>query len=237
MSWHVLCTKWLKRSYRPGSWPARNVKGEKVMKKNARIRYTIFAVFFIAVLVVSSVFTGDVLAETKSIIRLSVINSSQYHFYLYLYGGGEEYTIKVPAYTSDKIFIKPGEYSYYMEACNYSKYGKMDLSVFQTIHVPVCGGRASEMRTKFHHIDVSTIMKPVRVKIRNKTGDDVGLYLRTMEDHKFLNLSPGEVLEVILKKEEGIQYVYSFQACGGKLITGYYTPMVRWPLDLKCPKE
>ena len=207
------------------------------MKENSRIRYVIFAVFFIAVMIVTLVFTTDVLAETKSIIRVTAINDSQYHFYLFLYGGGEEYTLSVPSYSTDKIFITPGEYSYYMEACNYSKSGKMDLSVFRTIHIPVCGGRAAQYRTKFHHIDVSTIMKPVKVKIRNKTGDSVGLYLRTLDDHKFLNFSPGEVQEVILKKEEGVQYVYSFQACGGKLVTGYYSPLARWPLDLKCPKN
>lgn len=207
------------------------------MKKNARIRYTVFAFVFVAIMVFSAVFTSDALAESKSIIRITVINSSQFDFYLYLYGRGEEYTIKVPAYESGKTFIVPGEYSYFMEACNYTKNGKMDLSVFQTIHVPVCGGRAAQKGSKFHHIDVSTIMKPVRVRIRNKTHDNVGVYVRRMDDHHFLNLTPGEILEVILKKEEGIQYVYSFQACGGQLITGYYTPLVRIPLDLKCPKD
>ncbi len=207
------------------------------MKKNARIRYTIFAVLLIAILGVSAALTTDALAETKPIIRITVLNTNQFDFYLYLYGAGQEYTINVPAHTSGKTFIVPGEYSYYMEACNYTKYGKMDLSVFQTIHVPVCGGRAAGFRHKSHHIDVSTIMKPVRVTIRNKTGEDVGVYLRTMDDHHFLNFTRGEIIEVILKKEAGIQYVYSFQACGGQLVTGYYTPLVSLPFDLKCPKD
>jgi len=208
------------------------------MKKKTRIRLAVFAVILFAVFGIAALSTSAVLAEgvTKSIVRLSVVNTSQFDFYIYLYGsGGVEYTLSVPAGTDEKIFIQPGEYQYYMEACNYSKFGSMDLSTFQTIHVPVCGGRAAGFKHKPHHIDVSTIIKPIRIKVRNKTGDNVGVYLRTVDDHHFLNLVPGEVLEVFLRKEEGVQYVYSFQACGGKLITGYYTPLARIALDLKCP--
>jgi hypothetical protein len=207
------------------------------MTRNARLRLTTFAVLLIAILGFSAAFTTDALAETKPVIRITVLNNSQFPFYLYLYGGGEEFTLQVPARSSEKYFITPGEYSYYMEACNYSKFGKMDLSVFQTIHVPVCGGRAAQKASKFHHIDVSTIMKPVKVKVRNKTREDIGVYIRTIEDHHFLNLVKGEVIELILKKEEGIQYVYSFYACDGQLVVGYYSPLARWPLDLKCPKK
>jgi hypothetical protein len=212
-------------------------KGEKVMKKRTTIRLTAFVVLLIAIAGISAIFTTDALAETENVIRVTVLNSSQFDFYLYLYGVGGEYTFDVPARSNAKFFINPGEYSYYMETCNYSTNGKMNLSVFQTIHVPVCGGRAAEKGTKFHHIDVSKIVKPVRVKVRNKTGENVGVYLRTMEDDHFLNLTRGEVIEVILRKEAGIQYVYSFLGCGGQLVAGYYTPLVRIPLDLKCPKK
>lgn len=203
------------------------------MKMKTRIRLTVLTIILVAVLFASSALAAD---EAKSIIRLSVINSSQFDFYLYLYGsGGEEYTLSVPAYTSGKAFIYPGEYSYYMEACNYSKFGTLDLSTFQTLHVPVCGGRAAGFKHKTHHIDVATLVKPVRIQVRNKTGENVGVYLRTQEDHHFLNFEPGEIIELILKKEEGTQYVYSFQACDGELVSGYYTPLNRIPLDLECP--
>ncbi len=207
------------------------------MKKNVRIRLTVFAVLLIAVLGFSAVFTTDALAETSSVIRVTVLNDSQFHFYLYLYGGGNQYTLEVPARSSNKFFIKPGVYSYFMETCNYSKFGTMDLSVYHTIHVPVCGGSAGAKGTKLHYIDVSKIIKPVRVKVRNYTGEDIGVYIRTQDDHHFLNLMRNEVTQLILKKEEGIQYVYSFLACDGRLVVGYYSPLTYWPLDLKCPKN
>lgn len=206
------------------------------MKQHVRIKLSVFITLIIAILGVSAIFATDALAE-PSIIRVSVVNTSQYDFYLYLYGGGADYTFDVPANSTAKYFITPGVYSYFMEACNYSKSGTMDLSVFRTIHIPTCGGRASEYRSKFHHIDVSQIMKPVNVRVRNKTGEDVSVYLRTLDDHHFLNLTKGEMVELILRKEPGIQYVYSFLGCGGQLVAGYYTPLVRIPLDLKCPKN
>jgi hypothetical protein len=207
------------------------------MKKSARTRITVFAVLLVAIIGISVIFTTNVLADEKPIIRLTVVNTSQFPFTLYIYGDnkGNEYSIDVPAYTDGKLFIKPDIYSYYMEVCNYTKNGTMDLSVFQTLHIPVCGGKAAGYRNKSHHIDVSRFVKPVRSKVRNQTGQAVELYLRTQDDHHFLTLESGEILEVILKKEEGIQYVYSFLACGDQLITGYYTPRQTPPLDLKCP--
>jgi hypothetical protein len=207
------------------------------MNKKTKIRITIFVMVLLALLSVTAISTNKALADSSSIVRLTVDNASQFHFILYLYGETwrNEYSMSVPAYTDSKIFIQPDTYSYYMEACNYSTFGTMDLSVFQTIHVPVCGGKAAGYHNKAHHIDVSTIMKPVWIKIRNQTGETVELYLRTQDDHHFLTIQPGEILEVLLKKVPGIQYVYSFQACGGQLISGYYIPRQTPPLDLKCP--
>jgi hypothetical protein len=207
------------------------------MKKSSRIRITVFVVMLAVIIGASAIFTSNVLADEKSIIRLTVVNTSQFPFSLYIYGdsNGDEYSLDVPAYSDGKIFIKPDIYSYFMEACNYTKNGKMDLSVFQTLHVPVCGGKAVGFQNKSHHIDVSRIVKPVRAKVRNQTGQAIELYLRTQDDHHFLTLDSGEILEVVLKKEEGVQYVYSFLACDDQLITGYYTPRQTPPLDLKCP--
>jgi len=201
------------------------------MKKKTRIRLTVLLIFLMA-----AIFTSSAMAGSTYVTRFTVFNNSQFPFYIYLYGaGGTEYSLDVAAHSKGKLFINPGEYSYYMEACNYSKFGKFDLSTFQTLHVPVCGGRAEGYKHKTHHIDVATLIKPVRITINNKTGENVGLYLRTLDDHHFLNFTPGDSMELILLQETGVQYVYSFQACGGQLVSGYYTPLHRIPLNLECP--
>ena len=176
------------------------------MKTKTRIRFAIFAIVLAAVVGVSAVFATHALADIKPIIRLSVVNTSQFGVSLDIYGNnyGNQYSLYVPPYSDGKLFIKPDEYFYSMQACNYSKSGEMDLWVFQTLHVPVCGGKAAGFQNKSHHIDVSKIFKPVRVKIRNHTGQAVELYLRTMDDHHFLTLEQGEHLEVVLGRSPGL---------------------------------
>ena len=212
-------------------------KGDKVMKNRSQIQKLIVAVVIVAVLAVSAIFASRALADTNPVVRLTMVNNSQFDFTLHITGQkySYEYKMTLPPHSDGKLFIQPDEYDYYMEACNYSKFGELDLRTFQTIHVPVCGGKAAGFSNKPHHIDVSKLVKPVWVKIRNMTGQEVGLYLRTQEDHHFLTLKAGEHLKVLLKKEAGIDYVYSFLGCGDQLITGYYTPRQTPPLDLKCP--
>jgi hypothetical protein len=207
------------------------------MKKRIQLRLFIFAIVFAAVLGVSAVFAGSALADVKPIISLAMINDSQFESILHIYGKnyGNHYSLILTPYSDSKLFIIPDEYTYTLKACNHTKTGELDLWTFQTIHVPVCGGKAVGFHNKPHHIDVSNLFKPVWVLIRNMTGEDVELYLRRIDDHHFLTLEAGEHLDIILWKEDGIDYVYSFVACGGKLITGYYTPRQTPPLDLKCP--
>lgn len=207
------------------------------MKKRSQFRKLILAVILFSLLAVTAVYTHQAFADSNPVIRLTLDNDSQFDFILYIFGKnyGNVYSMTVPPYSEGKLFIQPDSYDYYMEVCNYSTFGVFDLWTFQTIHAPICGAKAAGFSNKPHHIDVSRLLKPVWVKIRNMTGEDVGLYLRTQEDHHFLNLKAGEHLQVLLKKEPGVDYVYSFQACGGQLITGYYTPRQTPPLDLKCP--
>ncbi len=206
------------------------------MKKQTKIRLVIFAALLMMVLSVAAVSVDNALAAKTNIVRLTVINESQFAFELYLYGP-KDYTIKVPANSTDKIVVDRNLYKYYMEVCNYSKTGDLDMTIYQTLHVPPCGGRGVT-NPKQHHIDVAQLVKPVRITVRNKTGEDVGVYIRTQTDHHFLNFKAGEIATVVLRKDKDmpeIQYVYSFQACGGQLISGYFTPRVTPPLDLKCP--
>jgi hypothetical protein len=205
------------------------------MKKIFRSRLVIFAIFLIAILGITVVFTESALAEKTGVVRLSVINRSQFEFSLDLYGPGS-YSLSVPAKSDGKVFVDRNEYSYVMEVCNYVKTGTINMNIWQKIHVPPCGGKGVA-RPKLHHIDTSKIVKPIRITVKNKTGEKVDVYLRTIDDHHFLKFETGEVKTVIVKKEDGVaqDYVYSFQGCGDGLITGYYTPRVTPPLILECP--
>lgn len=198
------------------------------MKKKLIIRFAVLSLVLVAVLAVSA---GVAKAADNALyapVRLTVINNSQFDFSLILYGPDQVTITVAPGQTGYKVITR-GVYSFTMRSCNYTKTGTMDLNYEQTIHVPICGGTAGTAGAKDHHIDASNYIKPIKVKVRNKTGEVIGFYLRTLDYHFFYNFQPG-VTYIIVPKD---RYVYSFVACG-KLISGYYTPSFSLPFDIIC---
>jgi len=204
------------------------------MKKTLpALRITLRIVVLIALIVITAVPTAEAFAEIAKppYVRLSIINESQFEFSISIYGPEYHY-ITVPAGASDFILVKRDWYKFTMNACNYTETGTLNMNMEQTIHVPICGGRAFAPVYKPHHVDVADYIKPIKAKIRNKTGELVGIYIRTIDEHHFLNIDAGEIQYVILLKK---QYAYSYLACG-ELQVGYYTPFVSVPFDLTCSK-
>lgn len=202
------------------------------MKVHPVARKIIIAV---AVVLIFGAFTTPQVSERSALAagtglaRLNIENSSQFDFVLMLYGP-DDLNYVVSAYSSETDTIIRGTYNFFMRACNHTTTGTMDLSIHKTIYVPVCGGNAGAKGDKHHAVDVADYIKMVKVKVRNQTQEPIGLYLRTIQNHYFLNLEPKEIQFVTVPKDT---YVYSFVACD-ELVVGYYDALVRWPLDLKC---
>jgi hypothetical protein len=204
------------------------------MKKALPIFHTTVRIAVLITLIITLVIPAtDALAETikPPIVRLTIVNESQFEFSITIYGP-EYHFFEVPAKTTLVAIVSRDMYSFTMNACNYTETGTLDMTIQQTIHVPICGGRAFRPGYKPHHIDVADYIKPLRVNLRNKTGAPVGIYIRTLDEHHFLNLDTGEIQSVILLKKE---YTYSYLACG-ELIVGKYTPFVSIPFDITCSK-
>jgi len=200
-------------------------------KAPALLPKTFWTAVLIALLAALAVPATAAMAEKPPTVRLTVINESQYEFSMYLYGPEQRF-LTVPAGATYAIIVNRNWYSFTMDACNYTESGTLNMTMEQTIHVPICGGRALAPGYKPHHIDVADYIKPIRVKIRNKTGEQVGVYIRTLDEHHFLNFDAGEIQFDFMLKQ---QYVYSYFACD-KLYAGYYTPYVSIPFDLTCSK-
>ena len=204
------------------------------MKKALPIfRTTVRIAVLIALIITVTIPATDALAEIikPPIVGLKIINESQFEFSISIYGP-EYHFFEVPAYSTLSATVSRDVYSFTMNACNHTKTGTLDMTMEQTIHVPICGGRAIVPGYKPHHIDVADYIKPIRIRLRNKTGAHAEIYIRTLDEHHFLNLNTGEVQDVILLKK---QYVYSYLACG-ELKVGYFTPFVSLPFDLTCTK-
>ena len=85
-----------------------------MMKKQYKTRLVIFVILLIAVLSIAAISTDVVYAVKTNIVRLTVINESQFEFVLYLYGP-ENYSITVSPNSTDKIMVDRNKYKYYME--------------------------------------------------------------------------------------------------------------------------
>ena len=202
------------------------------MKKISTTRYIVLLGVLIALL--GAVFLPNGVAQatvSKSpIVRLTINNNSQHPYTLTLYNSSNNYEVTVEGHTQSVMFIERGVYQFWMKACNHTKEGSLDLTMMYTIHVPVCGGNSGKLGDKPHNLDVADYIKMVKVKIRNKTKEHIGVYVRTDENHYFLNLKPKEIIYQTMPKDI---YRVSYVACGDLIVTEYKS-LVMMPLDLKC---
>ncbi len=204
------------------------------MKLQPSIRKKSSILILFAIFVALAVPAGTVLADVDDPgpIIFKVINESQFEFTLWLYGPNK-YEITVQPYSEESFFFDRGWYAFTMFACNESVVGTWDLRLPKTMHVPVCGSTAGHIGQANQHIDASDYIRPVEIKIRNRTMEPIEVYIRTLTDHHFLSLEPLET-QFLTVRESETEYVYSFVACD-KLRSGYFMPNTV-PLDLTCDK-
>jgi len=201
------------------------------MKKLTPIRISIF-VAVLAVLMIALALPGaNAMAndyEQNPNVRFTVINYSQHPVSVSAYGP-EYFSVEVDPYSKGSVIVPRGVYKFNMEACNHTSSGVLNLNIFQTMYAPVCGGKGVA-NPKNHKIDVADYIKPVRVEIINKTWEPIRLYLRTLDNHYYLNLDPRETIYQIVPRD---RYVFSYVACD-ELQSGYYNARAKISLDLRC---
>jgi len=207
------------------------------MKKTTFTRASIFIAIAAILILLLALPGSEAVAGTgkPSIVRLTIINYSHAPFTINL-SGPENLTFTVSPESKEAHVVLRGTYSFTMEACGHYSSGVLNLNIYQIMYVPVCGGTVAPKGEKLHNIDTSDYIKPVRITIRNKTGEKVHLYLRTMENHYYLDLDPwGEnsEMQIIVPRD---RYVYSFYACND-LEAGYYNARTYIPLDLVCTDD
>ena len=116
------------------------------MKKLTPVRMSIF-IAVLAVVMIALALPGDnVLAyeDKNPNVRFTIIYYSQHPFTLTA-NGPEYYKFEVAPYSKRFWIVPRGTYSFVMEACNRTSTGTLNLNIFQTMHVPVCGGKAGKV--------------------------------------------------------------------------------------------
>jgi len=164
-------------------------------------------------------------------IPFTVINQSQFDLTLSLYGPSS-YEITVPPKSEADYWLDRGWYAFTMESCTLSEVGTFDFTSRRTLHVPICGGTAGIIDRSSQHIDASDYIRPATIKVRNRTRENVDVYIRTLEEHHFMKFDPMET-QYLLIEDASQEFVYSYLACG-VLHSGYTRLYVHVPFDITC---
>ncbi len=203
------------------------------MKKRMHPRHLILGLLMLALLLALALpAPAQAQGEDFTWMLLTVTNESQFDYTLYLYGG-TNYTLVVPPKTTTQFFVDKGWYAYSQVACNLTTNGTFDFtSTHYTINVPICGAPPSKSWNASLYYDTATDIRPIRIKIRNKTRLPIELYVRTLTEHHFMTFDPLETQELLLDNQDET-YAYSYVACG-ELRSGYLLPRRGIPFDLEC---
>lgn len=199
-------------------------------------RFAIVLIILIALMGAAAMSSQPAFASSHdakpSIVRFTVDNDTQYTFTMVMFGP-EDFTVRVDPRSTKAFQLTRGMYSYVMNSCNFRATGSIDLTVVQTMNVPVCGGNANAIASHPHQLDASDVIKVIEITIKNKTKEDVNLYLRTLEYDYFLSFGFNETKTLYVLRDE---YTYSFVACGD-LEAGKYEARFRKPLILTCTEK
>ncbi|MBC8507249.1 MAG: hypothetical protein ISR58_21460 [Anaerolineales bacterium] len=206
-----------------------------MINRSTPLRIIILAAIVFALAIPSvAVMAADDDDDRPHEIFFWVYNESQFDFTLWLYGP-TTYTITVPPDSEGFFVIKNGWYSFTMFSCNLSEVGTFDFTTHKTMHVPICGATAGHIGNANNHFDASDFIRPATIQIRNKTFEQIGVFIRTLDEYHFMTLEPLEI-QWLLIEDARDEFVYSYIACD-ELVSGYTRLYISVPFDLTCNKK
>lgn len=204
-------------------------------QKGVRLSRT-FYFFLIALLVciaLAPVYIRPALAaadEKTGPVGLTVENRSSGYVYLWLEGPSFYYLVVKPGET--KIFtVMRGEYFQTVRACGDTASHIVDISKQTRMIMPVCGANAKQAGTSPYVVDLSQIIKIVKVTVKNES-DTRMLAILTGPSTYVFTLDKGVSKDYTIAKGE---YTVQFYACGRY---GYknFVAYQGSSLEISCPK-
>jgi hypothetical protein len=204
------------------------------MKQNKVIYIVLFVgilmgIFSTAAVPVPSRSSSFAIAEKSELVALTVENRSSGIMYLWLDGVAFYYLTIGPGET--KLFtVERGEYYQKVRACGDTAESIVDITKRTRMIMPVCGGHASQAATSPYVVDISEIIKIVKVTVENESDTRLLAILTGPSTYVFL-IDEGESKDYTIAKGE---YSVQYFACGR---VGYedYSAYHGSKLSLSCP--
>jgi len=189
----------------------------------------IFILMSAAVSLPSSVSQAST-SQTSDLIALKVENDSTSYAYLWLEGPAFYYMVVKPEET--KTFtVKRGEYSKDISYCGARESSNIDLTKHTKLILPVCGANALQLPSSPHVINITNILKIVKVTVTNDANTKVLAILTGPSTYVF-SLDKDVSKDYTIAKGD---YKVQYYACG-KYGVRDFSAFHNRVLKLRCPK-
>jgi hypothetical protein len=159
-------------------------------------------------------------------ISLTVENANPKTVYVRL-TGPKTYNFKVAGKTTSVFSVTNGNYSYRVSACETSVEGKVDLTKYQIMYIPVCG--ASPAGAADEHEVFISFNNLVKVNIANNSSADFAVQLQGSKNYS-LYIPAGKTKSFTMFRGE---YKYEYIACGN-MVRGKFEARKNAVLGLSC---
>lgn len=147
--------------------------------------------------------------------------------------GPAYYYFTVTAQSVTPFPVKRGVYTLTLTACGMTATAPLDLTIQRRLIMPICGGNAKQAaKTNPSVIDLSTIVKVVRITVRNKATTAMTVILSGPATYVF-SLNKNETKEYTVGKGRYTVYYY---VCG-KYATRAFIADFDKKLELSCPAQ
>jgi len=168
-------------------------------------------------------------AEKSELVALTVENRSSGIVYLWLDGVAFYYFAIDPGETI-VYTVTRGEYYQKVKACGDTAESIVDITKRTRMIMPVCGGHASQAATSPYVVDLSEIIKIVKVTVENDSETRLLAILTGPATYVFL-IDEGDSKDYTIAKGD---YSVQYFACGK---VGYkdYSAYHGSKLSLSCP--
>jgi len=169
--------------------------------------------------------------EKTGPVGLTVENRSSGYVYLWLEGPSFYYLVVKPGETGIYTVMR-GEYFQTVRACGDTASTIVDLSKQTRMIMPLCGANAKQAGTSPYVVDLSRLIKIVKVTVKNESETRMLAILTGPSTYVF-TLNKGESRDYTIAKGD---YMVQYFACGWygyKNFTAYHGSS----LEISCPKR
>jgi hypothetical protein len=174
---------------------------------------------------------GAAILEKSELVALTIENRSSGIVYLWLDGVAFYYFAIDPGETI-MYTVARGEYYQKVRACGDTAESIVDITKRTRMIMPVCGGHAGQAATSPYVVDLSEIIKIVKVTVENDSETRLLAILTGPATYVFL-IDEGDSKDYTIAKGD---YSVQYYACGTVGYKDYYAYHGS-KLSLSCPKK